>query len=99
VLLAQKCPELISLSIGEDEGCRPSGSGITDSIIDEAAQKTKTSQLILIFDRPDLLTWQSILSLARHCKNLEILKLSCNFTSQEAISGAWEKCFPRTVRP
>jgi hypothetical protein len=94
VLLAQNCPELAELSVGEDEGCRPSGSGITDSTIDDMAQKMpKISELSLIFDRPDLLTWRSLLSLARHCKNLAMLKISCNFTWQAAVNGAQENIF------
>ncbi|KAH6672251.1 hypothetical protein B0J14DRAFT_69611 [Halenospora varia] len=95
LLLAQKCPNLAELSIGEYEGSRPSGSGINDSIMESMAKNLPNiTQLNLIFDRPDLLTWQSITSLARHCKKLEMLKLSCNFTWEEAITGTQEGMFP-----
>jgi hypothetical protein len=96
VALAQKCPELMELSIGANKGHCPSGSNINDSIIDEMAQKMlKVSELSLILDRPDLLTWRSLLSLARHCKTLDMLKISCNFTWQEAVNGIKENSFPK----
>jgi hypothetical protein len=95
VILAQNCPELVELSLGEDEGCRPTSSAITDSTIDDMAQKMpKIADLSLLFDSPDLLTWRSLLSLARYCKNLEMLALSCNFAWQEAVNGAQENIFP-----
>lgn len=95
VLLAQQCSELSMLCISEEEGYRPSGSGINDSIIDEMAQNiAEISQLSLLFDRPDLLTWKSILSLARHCNNLEMLKLTCNFTWQDVVNSIQENAFP-----
>ena len=98
MLLAQECPELVELSIAEypDEGSLPSGSGISDSIIDAVAQKlVKISELSLVFNRPELLSWQSVLCLGRYCKNLTRLKLSCNFTWQEATSGAQENIFSK----
>jgi hypothetical protein len=95
VILAQNCPELVELSLGEDEGCRPTSSGITDSTIDDMAQKMpRISELSLIFDRPDLLHSRSLLSLARYCKNLEVLKLSCNFAWQVLVKDAQENIFP-----
>lgn len=94
VVLTQKCPQLTDISIGEDEGSRPSGFGISDSVIDEVARNLpKLSQLILIFDNPGLLTWQSLLSFARHCKSLEMLKISCNVNWQEAVHGMQENIF------
>ncbi|KAH8669650.1 hypothetical protein BGZ60DRAFT_407998 [Tricladium varicosporioides] len=95
LLVVQKCPNLAELSVGENEGSRPSGSSINDSIIDSIAKNMlNMKQLTLVFDRPDLLTWQSIASFARYCKQLEMLKLSCNFTWEEAITGAQEGMFP-----
>jgi hypothetical protein len=93
ILLAQKCPELAELYIGE-EGHPPSGSGITNIIIDELAQKMpKISELILVFRQPDSLSWQSLVSFARHCKYLQMLKLSCNISWLGAVAGAQEYAF------
>ena len=99
VLLAQKCPELKELHICEWEGSHPAGVGVTDSIIDEAAQHMgNMSQLVLAFDRSDLLTWQSVLSIARHCKKLMQLRIPCNFTWKEAMDNAPVNTFPRLWR-
>jgi hypothetical protein len=95
LLLTQKCPNLGEVSIGENDGYRPTSSDITDSIIDEVARNmVKLTALTLVFDRPDLLTWKSIISLAQHCKDLQMLKLSCNFSWQDAISNGEESIFP-----
>ena len=95
LLLAQKCPHLAELEIGYVRS-QPSVFGMTDSIIDEVSQRIpKLSHLRLILDHPEPLTWNSLLSLARHCKNLETLRLSCGFTWQEAVDGTQENIFSR----
>jgi len=68
-LLAQYIPHLESLALSLE--ALPSGIDINDSIIDEAAKYMgEMCVLILAFDRPDLLTWKSVLSFARHAHNL-----------------------------
>lgn len=105
LLLARNCPLLSSLSLGvvDDDAfsppgpaSRPSTTGITDDVIDEVAQALGDSiiSLSIIFDRSDLLTWSSILSLAQYCYNLGDLAISCNFDWQEAMSGTFEHIFP-----
>ncbi|KAF7899269.1 uncharacterized protein EAF01_008482 [Botrytis porri] len=105
LLLARNCPLLSSLSLGvvDDDAfsppgpaSRPSTTGITDDVIDEVAQALGDSiiSLRIIFDRSDLLTWSSILSLAQYCQNLGDLTISCNFDWQEAMSGTFEHTFP-----
>lgn len=100
VLLARSCSELKELNICEWEGSHPSGSGITDSIIDATAQHMKNiSELILDFDRSDLLTWQSFLSIGRHCKNLLRLRLPCNFTWAEVTEAMDQMSKPEVISP
>ncbi|TGO55944.1 hypothetical protein BCON_0084g00120 [Botryotinia convoluta] len=105
LLLARNCPLLSSLSLGvvDDSAfsppgpaSRPSTTGITDDVIEEVAQALGDSiiSLRIIFDRSDLLTWNSILSLAQYCYNLGDLTISCNFNWQEAMSGRLEQTFP-----
>ncbi|KAA8574666.1 hypothetical protein MFRU_030g00570 [Monilinia fructicola] len=105
LLLVQNCPLLDSLSLGEAKndsvyppspGYRPSGINIDDNIIDEIAQVlgTRIISLAIVLDRPGLLTWRSILSLARYCKNLMGLTISCNFNWQDTLSGTPEHTFP-----
>ncbi|KAM0146433.1 hypothetical protein ACHAPG_011139 [Botrytis cinerea] len=105
LLLARNCPLLSSISLGEvDDSAfsppgpafRPSTTGITDDLIDEVAQALGDSiiSLRIIFDRSDLLTWNSILSLAHYCHNLGDLTISCNFNWQETMSGTFENTFP-----
>ncbi|KAF7868499.1 hypothetical protein EAF04_005030 [Stromatinia cepivora] len=105
LLLAQKCPLLESISLGgiddsalysSGPGCRPASVGINDDLIDEVA-RTLGARIILlriIFDTSDMLTWQSILSLAQHCRNLLDLTISCDFDWQEAMSGTLKYIFP-----
>ena len=97
VLLAKGCPQLIEFSVCkfEDENHRPSGRGITDNAIEEMAQHMQNiAKLYLAFDRSNMLSWQSILSLARKCRNLRLLRLSCNFTWKEAMDNAQANAFP-----
>ncbi|KAF5876263.1 uncharacterized protein Bfra_002666 [Botrytis fragariae] len=105
LLLARNCPLLSSLSLGEVDdsafsppgpASRPSTAGITDDVIEEVAEALGDSivSLRIIFERSDLLTWNSILSLARYCDNLGDLTISCNFNWQEAMSGRFEHTFP-----
>jgi hypothetical protein len=55
----------------------------------------KICVLVLAFDRSDMLTWESVVSFARHAQNLVRLTLSCNFTWKEAMDSAPANAFPK----
>ncbi|KAJ8070822.1 hypothetical protein OCU04_001183 [Sclerotinia nivalis] len=105
LLLAQKCTLLENLSLGgiydravnpSLPGCRPSSVGINDDLFDEVSRALGARIVLLriIFDTSDMLTWQSILSLAQHCRNLLDLTISCDIDLQEAMSGTLKHIFP-----
>ncbi|CAD6447028.1 af27899a-7e4c-4850-858e-e205638955ff-CDS [Sclerotinia trifoliorum] len=98
LLLARKCPLLESLEFGSyvrrapyPSGCRccPSIDDLSDDLIDEVARALGARILLLriTLDTSDLLTWQSILSLAQHCRNLQDLAIPCDFDWQETMNG------------
>jgi hypothetical protein len=83
IILAQECPEMIELSLTRyvTDGFRPVSFGITDSVINKMSQKmAKLSLLSLLFRGPNMLTWQSLLSLSQNYRSLETLNISCNFS-------------------
>ncbi|QSZ33665.1 hypothetical protein DSL72_005233 [Monilinia vaccinii-corymbosi] len=98
LLLVQNCPSLDRLALGQPRSTNfpRSELDITDSTIDEVAQilGTRILSLVIVLDRPTLLTWRSVCSLARYCKNLVGLTISCNFNWQNSLSSTPRHIFP-----
>ena len=81
--LAQRCPGLERLKIGDDtwSDAKPSAAGFTDSFIQELAPKLpRLKQLFFVLSRdsedlPGAI--KTIQTLGRHCRFLEELAISC----------------------
>lgn len=84
VQLAQSCPTITSLSIGQDIAVPPPAIGITDGAIDLLAQNLPyLRELHLFFDsesHPGIAA--QLRSFSQYCTTLEILHISC--------SGDWQ---------
>ncbi|KAI9645508.1 hypothetical protein NHQ30_006248 [Ciborinia camelliae] len=109
LLLARNCSSLNRLYLGRvnesasdnpNPSCTPTSLGINDDTIDGVAQMLGAAleDFNIVLDQPDLLTWQSITSLAQYCKNLVGLTISCNFNWQETMTSRLEHIFPELDR-
>lgn len=94
ILLGEKCPQLTELLIGEIEGEAPTGIGISDNIIEEMTRKMPSLiNFSFVLTSSTNLSWQSVLSFGRHCRNLQRLKLSSNFSWEDVIRSAQGEIF------
>lgn len=93
LLVAQKCPAMEELiwmrekPLGSRE-CPPSGLEISDNLIEEVSKyMRKFKTFNLIFDDANLLTHRSILTIIKHCKKIEELKISCTVNWRDFLRG------------
>ncbi|KZM24916.1 uncharacterized protein EKO05_0002712 [Ascochyta rabiei] len=103
--LAQCCPLLTSLSIGQDQAVPPIATDITDSIVSLIAENLlNLKELYLIFETtlpPGIATTLS--SLSKNCNKLERLEISCGSDWQSITLLPKKALFPNlwtiTLRP